>query len=81
MLTSHAGGASSAADMGGSKGPAYQLQQYQNAPAHSDPWTSCGVDTKPKSKVVAHMDDVLTRLENGGAGLGHGVRNESARGN
>ena len=67
--------------MGGSKGPAYQLQQYQNAPAHSDPWTSCGVDAKPKSKVVAHMDDVLTRLENGGAGLGHGVRNEGARGN
>jgi hypothetical protein len=39
------------------------------------------MDAKPKSKAIAHMDDVLTRLGNGGAGLTHGVRNEGARGN
>jgi hypothetical protein len=81
ILTSHAGGASSTTGVSGSKDPAYQLQQYKNAPAHSDPWTSCGVGAKPKSKVIAHMDDVLTRLENSGAGLRDSVRNEGARGN
>ena len=39
------------------------------------------MDAKPKSKVIADMDDVLTRLEDGGAGLRHGVRNEGARRN
>src|SRR2546429_9657612 len=51
ILTSRAGGTSSTADIRGSKGHAYQLQQYQNAPARSDPWTPCGVDAKPNRQV------------------------------
>jgi hypothetical protein len=62
------GGGGGASGGSGSNGTPNQPREYANASSRSDPWTPYSVDRKRTGKLVADLDDILTKFHRGGGG-------------